>query len=131
MPWRRRVCAYQVVPFTCADDGLWVMEGETICFEHDLAMEIAEADCDCAAWVGIYALDHRGERLWAAPIASYGAHNPHAGTDAQNAHHALQPGLSLPNAPLQNVPLHKVTLQGPRLTLPAGGQATRNGPARH
>lgn len=78
MPWRRRVCAYLVVPFTCADDGLWVMEGETICFEHDLAMEIAEADGQVNAWVGVYALDHRGEPLTSGPIACYGIDGPPA-----------------------------------------------------
>lgn len=78
MPWRGKVSAYLVLPFAQAEDGLWVQESETICFDHDLALSIAEADGLFVAWVGVYPLDKDGLRLTRCPIACYGEGEPPA-----------------------------------------------------
>lgn len=72
MPARGKASAYLVIPFALEADGMWVKEAETICFDRDLAIEIAKADSRFTAGVGVYPLDQDGNRLTAAPIAWYG-----------------------------------------------------------
>ncbi|WP_234052293.1 MULTISPECIES: hypothetical protein [unclassified Xanthobacter] len=76
MPWRGKACAYLVVPFALSDDGMWARQAETICFDHDLAVDIAETESEHAAGVGIYPLGADGCYLTCAPIAWYGAIQP-------------------------------------------------------
>lgn len=76
MPWRGKVCAYLIVPFALADDGLWARQAETICFDHDLAIDIAETESEHASGVGIYPLGDDGRSLSLCPIAWYGAVKP-------------------------------------------------------
>lgn len=76
MPWRGKVSAYLVVPFALAADGRWAKQTETICFDHDLAVEIAESETQFASGVGIYPLDEDGRCLTRSPIAWYGNFEP-------------------------------------------------------
>ncbi|MFG1479402.1 hypothetical protein V5F53_12165 [Xanthobacter sp. V4C-4] len=76
MPSRGKVTCYLVIPFALAADGMWVKEAETVCFDYDLAIEIAEADSQFTAGVGVYPLDQDGVRLTALPVAWYGAIEP-------------------------------------------------------
>lgn len=76
MPWRGKVNAYAVVPFSLADDGLWARESETICFDHELAIAIAAEECQFTSSVGVYPLDKDGQRLTFTPIAWYGTQEP-------------------------------------------------------
>ncbi|WP_454917203.1 hypothetical protein [Xanthobacter sediminis] len=85
MPWRGKVSAYLVVPFALAADGLWAKQTETVCFDHDLAIEIAQTETQFASGVGIYPLDLDGRCLTRSPIAWYGSFEPPAETRDRTA----------------------------------------------
>jgi hypothetical protein len=76
MPWHGKARAYLVVPFALAADGLRAEQSETICFDHDLAIEIAETESEFTSGVGVYPLDQDGHCLTYAPIAWYGPLEP-------------------------------------------------------
>jgi len=97
MPWRGKVTAYLVIPFVRADDGLWVQESETICFDHDLAVEMAEDDSAFSAWVVVYPLDRDGARLTGRPIACYGDLDPL--TETPPGGHTSRPMAPPPGSP--------------------------------
>lgn len=80
MPSRGKVSAYLVVPYALAADGRWAKQTETICFDHDLAIEIAQTETQFASGVGIYPLDQGGQCLTRSPIAWYGTFEPPSDT---------------------------------------------------
>ncbi|MFG1346346.1 hypothetical protein V5F59_15740 [Xanthobacter autotrophicus DSM 431] len=65
-------CAYLVTPILKTVTGCLIAEAETICFDRELAIEMADADRDRCAWVAVYALDSDGRCLRGGPIYSIG-----------------------------------------------------------
>lgn len=66
-------CAYLVTSIIKTVTGHLAIEGETICHDRELAIEMAEADRDHCAWVAVYALDADGRCLRGGPVFSLGS----------------------------------------------------------
>lgn len=61
-------CAYLVTSMIRTAGGALTVEGETVCHDRDLAMEIAQADSLLCEWVGVYVLDANGRCLSNTPL---------------------------------------------------------------
>lgn len=66
-------CAYLVTSMIRTPGGALALEGETVCHDRDLALEIARADSLLCDWVGVYLLEAEGRLVSSAPIYSAGA----------------------------------------------------------
>ncbi|OYX14591.1 MAG: hypothetical protein B7Z15_03405 [Rhizobiales bacterium 32-66-8] len=64
--------AYLVKAYFITASGTLLSEPDTICFDLDLALEIAEADRGYAAGLAVYALDAQGDLMADLPLISHG-----------------------------------------------------------
>lgn len=64
--------AYLVKAYLRTSSGTLMAEPDTICFDLDLALEIADNDQHYAAGLAIYALDEDGDLLADFPLVSHG-----------------------------------------------------------
>lgn len=72
MPWAGCAAAYLVTTYVMSASGALRVEGNTVCFDLALALEMAEADAMVVAGALVFALDRHGAVADPAPIASYG-----------------------------------------------------------
>ncbi len=64
--------AYLVKAYLRTSSGAVIAEPDTVCFDLDLAMEIADCDQHYAAGLAVYALDEDGSLLGDFPLVSHG-----------------------------------------------------------
>ncbi|GGF74029.1 hypothetical protein GCM10007301_37300 [Azorhizobium oxalatiphilum] len=77
--------AYLVKAYLRTSSGALLAEPDTICFDLDLALEIAENDRHYAAGLAVYALGEDGELLADFPLISHGTVVPAPVMYAQSA----------------------------------------------
>ncbi len=75
-------CAYAYLVRACllTSSGTVFTEPDTVCFDLDLALEIAENERDYAAGLAVYALGADGALLADFPLVSHGIAVPGAAT---------------------------------------------------
>ena len=56
-----------------SEEGTLRIQSETICFDRDLAIAMADDDSDHCTWVGVYALDADGRSLQNGAVYSNGS----------------------------------------------------------
>ncbi|MEW6254523.1 MAG: hypothetical protein AB1592_01090 [Pseudomonadota bacterium] len=73
-------CAYAYLVRACllTSSGTLFTEPDTICFDLDLALEMAENDRDYAAGLAVYALGIDGDLLAERPLVSHGIAVPNS-----------------------------------------------------
>lgn len=64
--------AYLVKAYLRTSSGAVIAEPDTVCFDLELAMEIADCDQHYAAGLAVYALDEDGALLADFPLVSHG-----------------------------------------------------------
>jgi len=74
--------AYLVKAYFLTASGTLFSEPDTICFDLDLALEIAEEERGYAAGLAVYALDAHGDLLADLPLVSHGEMIPACRTGA-------------------------------------------------
>lgn len=60
--------AYLVTAYELTPSGELVEDGGTVCFDLEMALEMAEADLAAGVGVSVYALDAQGQPLGDAPL---------------------------------------------------------------
>lgn len=76
MPMDSSAYAYLVKAYLRTSSGALLQEPDTVCFDLDLAMEIAESDRNYAAGLAVYALGVDGGLLGDFPLVSHGVPVP-------------------------------------------------------
>lgn len=64
--------AYLVMAMV-SEEGKLLLQSETICFDRDLAIAMADDDGDHCTWVGVYALDAEGRSIQNGALYSSGS----------------------------------------------------------
>ncbi|MEP9378115.1 hypothetical protein ABLE91_15465 [Aquabacter sp. CN5-332] len=80
--------AYLVKAYLLTSSGALLPEPDTVCFDLDLALEIAETDRTYAAGLAVYALGVDGGLLADFPLVSHGMPVPLAVSTAMQYPHA-------------------------------------------
>ncbi|WP_029004604.1 hypothetical protein [Azorhizobium doebereinerae] len=83
--------AYLVKAYLRTSSGALLAEPDTICFDLDLALEIADNDQHYAAGLAVYALGEDGNLLADFPLVSHGMIVPGPVMQAQMAY---MPGIA-------------------------------------
>lgn len=72
MPRAGCAAAYLVTTYVMTASGELIEEGNTVCRELALALEMAESDCTTVAAASVFGLDASGVVIRSKPIASFG-----------------------------------------------------------